>query len=95
MDPWLFFAAIALSALGLVMVYSAGAWLGHEVFGDWEYFLHRQAGFLVVGLLLMFGLSRMDYRLFRRFAPHVMLAALGMLLVVLVVGQEKIGRAHV
>lgn len=88
MDPWLFFAAIALSALGLVMVYSAGAWLGHEVFGDWEYFLHRQAGFLVVGLLLMFGLSRMDYRLFRRFAPHVMLAALGMLLVVLVVGQE-------
>lgn len=88
MDPWLFFAAIALSALGLVMVYSASAWLGHEVHADWEHFLHRQAGFLVVGLVLMFALSRVDYRLFRRFAPHVMLGALAMLLVVLVVGQE-------
>jgi len=88
MDPWLFFAAIALSALGLVMVYSAGAWLGHEVFGDWEYFLHRQAGFLVVGLVLMVGLSRIDYRVLRRFAPHLMLGALGLLFVVLLVGQE-------
>lgn len=88
MDPWLFFAAVALSALGLVMVYSAGAWLGHEVFGDWEYFLHRQAGFLAVGLVLMVLLSRLDYRLLRRFAPHLMLGALGLLFVVLIVGQE-------
>ena len=88
MDPWLFFAAVALSALGLVMVYSAGAWFGHEVFGDWEYFLHRQAGFLVVGVVLMLTLSRIDYRLLRRFAPQLMLGALALLLVVLVVGQE-------
>ncbi len=88
MDPWLFFAAIALAALGLVMVYSAGAWIGHEVFHDWEFFLNRQAGFLVVGLVLMLSLSRIDYRLLRRFAPHLMLGALGLLLVVLMVGQE-------
>lgn len=88
MDPWLFFAALALSALGLVMVYSAGAWFGHEVFGDWEYFLHRQAGFLVVGVALMLALSRIDYRVLRRFSPHLMLAALAMLLLVLVIGQE-------
>lgn len=88
MDPWLFFAAVALSCLGLVMVYSAGAWLGHEVFGDWEYFLHRQAGFLIVGVGLMIAISRVDYRLLRRFAPQLMLAALAMLLLVLLVGQE-------
>ncbi|MEM7156078.1 MAG: putative lipid II flippase FtsW [Myxococcota bacterium] len=88
MDPWLFFAAIALSAIGLVMVYSAGAWLGHEMFDDWEYYLHRQATFLAVGFGLMFGLSRIDYRLLRRFAPQLMLAALGLLVVVLFVGQE-------
>lgn len=88
MDPWLFFAAIALASLGLVMVYSAGAWIGHEVFGDWEYFLHRQAAFLAVGVVLMILISRVDYRLLRRFAPHLMLAALAMLLLVLVVGQE-------
>lgn len=88
MDPWLFFAAIALSCIGLVMVYSAGAWFGHEVFGDWEYFLHRQAGFLVAGVVGMLAISRIDYRLLRRFAPHLMLGAIALLLVVLVVGQE-------
>ncbi len=88
MDPWLFFAAVALSALGLVMVYSAGAWLGHELTGDWEYFLHRQAAFLVAGVALMLLLSRIDYRMLRRFAPHLMIGAIGLLLVVLVVGQE-------
>ncbi|MCA9707198.1 MAG: putative lipid II flippase FtsW [Myxococcales bacterium] len=88
MDPWLFFAAIALSALGLVMVYSAGAWFGHEVYGNWEFFLHRQAGFLAVGVALMLIMSRIDYRVLRRFSPHLMLGALAMLIVVLLVGQE-------
>lgn len=88
MDPWLFFAAIALSALGLVMVYSAGAWLGHTVHGRWEHFLWRQAAFAVVGVVSMLGLSRIDYRVLRRFAPELMLGAMGLLLVVLVVGEE-------
>ncbi|MEM6989270.1 MAG: putative lipid II flippase FtsW [Myxococcota bacterium] len=88
MDPWLFFAAIALSAIGLVMVYSAGAWLGHEVYGSWEFFLWRQAAFLSVGFLLLLGFSRIDYRLLRRFGPQVMFMAIAMLLSVLVVGQE-------
>lgn len=88
MDPWLFFAATALSAIGLVMVYSAGAWLGHEVYGSWEFFLWRQAAFLAVGFCLLLGFSRMDYRLLRRFGPQVMFLGIAMLLAVLVVGQE-------
>lgn len=88
MDPWLLFATLALCGLGLVMVYSAGAWLGHEVYNDWEFFLNRQAGFLAVGLVGMFVFSRIDYRLLRRFAPHLMLGALAFLVLVLIVGQE-------
>ena len=88
MDPWLFFAAIALAALGLVMVYSAGSWLGQEMYGNWEFFLWRQAGFLSVGLAGMLILSRLDYRLLRRFGPHLMFVALGMLVLVLIFGQE-------
>lgn len=91
MDPWLFFAATALSALGLVMVYSAGAWFGHHTFQQWEYFLVRQAGFLAVGFILMLGLSRLDYRILRRFAPHLMLGALALLILVLFAGQEVNG----
>mgnify|MGYP002619508180 CR=1 FL=1 len=88
MDPWLFFAAIALSSLGLVMVYSAGAWLGHAVYGGWEHFLARQAVFFVAGVVIMLGLSRLDYRVLRRFAPQLMLGAIALLLLVLVVGEE-------
>lgn len=88
MDPWLLFAALALSGLGLVMVYSAGAWLGHEVHNDWEFFLNRQAVFLGVGLVGMFAVSHIDYRVLRRFSPHLMLGALALLVVVLMVGQE-------
>jgi len=88
MDPWLFFAAIALTGLGLVMVYSAGAWLGHSTFSGWEHFLTRQAMFAVAGFVLMLAVSRLDYRLLRRFAPQLMLGAIAMLLMVLVFGTE-------
>ena len=88
MDPWLFFAASALAALGLVMVYSAGSWLGFHTHKEWEFFLVRQAAFLGAGFVLMLIVSRIDYRLLRRFAPHFMFAAMAMLVVVLFVGQE-------
>jgi cell division protein FtsW len=88
MDPWLFFAAIALSAIGLAVVYSAGAWLGHTVHQQWEYFLVRQAAFLAVGIVAMLGLSRLDYRLLRRFAPQLMLGAIALLFLVLLTGDE-------
>lgn len=88
MDAWLFFAVVALSCLGLVMVYSAGAWLGHSLHGSWEHFLMRQSAFLALGLVVMMAVSRVDYRVLRRFAPHLMLGALGLLVLVLFVGHE-------
>ncbi len=88
MDPWLFFAAIALTGLGMVMVYSAGAWLGFQKHRDWQYFLWRQGAFVAVGLIGVVLLSRVDYRVLRRFAPHLMFAAVGLLVAVLFVGQE-------
>ena len=88
MDPWLFFAAIALTGIGLVMVYSAGAWLGHSTYSGWSHFLSRQSMFAAVGFVIMIGLSRMDYRVLRRFAPHLMLGAIALLLMVLAVGTE-------
>ena len=88
MDPWLFFAATALTGLGLVMVYSASGWLGHSTYSGWTHFLNRQAMFAVVGVVMMLAISRMDYRVLRRFAPHLMLGALAMLVMVLFVGTE-------
>jgi cell division protein FtsW len=87
MDPWLFFAAISLCALGLVMVYSASAWVGHETHGSWEHFLYRQGAFATAGLFIMVAVSYLDYRVLRRFSLHLMAAA-GVLLVAVLFTQE-------
>ena len=91
MDPWLFFAAMALSCLGLVMVYSAGVYTARVRYADWEFFLERQGLFFALGTVVMLTVSRIDYRVFRRFAGLFMGLALLGLLAVLFVGDEVNG----
>lgn len=91
MDPWLFFAAMALSCLGLVMVYSAGVYTARVRHDDWEFFLGRQGLFFALGTAIMLAVSRIDYRVFRRFSGLFMAAALLGLLAVLFVGDEVNG----
>lgn len=91
MDPWLFFAAMALACLGLVMVYSASVYTARLRYHDWEYFLGRQGVLFALGTAVMFATSRVDYRIFRRFAPHLMGLGLLGLVAVLVLGDEVNG----
>jgi cell division protein FtsW len=91
MDPWLFFAAMALASLGLVMVYSASVYTARIRYHDWEYFLGRQGVLFGLGTVVMLATSRLDYRIFRRFAPHLMALGLLGLLAVLAVGDEVNG----
>jgi cell division protein FtsW len=88
MDPWLFFAAMALGCLGLVMVYSSSAWLGSRTSGSWEFFLRRQAVFFAAGVGVMLVVSRVDYRVLRRFAPQLMAFAVGLLVLVLFISDD-------
>src|SRR5688572_17869219 len=66
MDPWLFFAAMSLACLGLVMVYSASVYTARVRYHDWEYFLGRQSVLFALGTAVMVLTSRLDYRIFRR-----------------------------
>ncbi len=91
MDPWLFFAAMTLACLGLVMVYSAGVYTARLKYDDWEYFLGRQGVFLGLGTVLMLAVSRVDYRIFRRFSGVFMLVTVLGLIAVLFVGTEVNG----
>lgn len=87
----LILAALALSCLGLVMVYSASGWLARQTTGSWTYYLHRQSIFLGVGIVVMLAVSRVDYRVLRRYAVHTMIAALTLLVMVLILGREVNG----
>jgi cell division protein FtsW len=79
---------LALTAFGLVMVYSAtssSAALGN---GNPMGYLERQAGYAVLGITLMICAARTDFRKLRALAPGLVLAALGLCLAVLVIGER-------
>jgi cell division protein FtsW len=82
---------LGLVAFGLVMVYSATsapAALGN---GDPGYYLKKQGVYALAGLVLLVIASRMPYRALRNLAPTLVVASLGLLLTVLVIGHTVNG----
>ncbi|MDA8075708.1 MAG: putative lipid II flippase FtsW [Actinomycetota bacterium] len=73
-----------LCVLGTIMVGSASEVVSIETYGSAWSILVRQCMWLALGTLVMVVTSRMDYRLLRRFARLLVLAAFGGLLLVLV-----------
>ncbi|MDI6712916.1 MAG: putative lipid II flippase FtsW [Anaerosomatales bacterium] len=94
-------SVLALSAFGLVMVYSAASVRDYQVFGNSAYHLVRQAQWLLVGLCIMALAARLDLRLSdRRLPAHRDAAMVGWavwgfsvagLLAVAVSGVERYG----
>jgi cell division protein FtsW len=82
---------LGLVAFGLVMVYSATSASATLANGDPSYFLKRQAGYALLGLVLMVAASRLDYRVLRRLAPAFIVTSLVLLLAVLALGQAVNG----
>src|ERR671930_1368049 len=82
---------LGLVAFGLVMVYSAtsaAAALGNA---DPSAYLKRQAAYAVLGVLLLIGASRFDYRKLKALAPGLVLSSLVLCLLVLVAGTRVNG----
>jgi len=87
--------AVFLILFGLVMLSSAGAVLGFEKFGDSNYFLKKQLISLAVGLVAFTMMFLINYRLWEKLSPLLMLVGLGLLLAVFIpgLGPEYLG-AH-
>src|SRR3954463_11902024 len=84
----LVFLPLALTAFGLVMVYSAtsaSAALGN---GNPVGYLERQSVYALIGIALLVFAARTDFRQLRALAPTLVIAALGLCLAVLVVGER-------
>ena len=85
-DPLLLAACLALTSLGLVMVYSASAITAQERMGNAFYFLQRQAVAAAAGLIAMAVVLRLGYRRLARLSYPLLLAAVALLVLVLVPG---------
>ena len=84
-DWWLLAILAAICALGVIEIYSATH--GSALAG-----MHmKQIRWLVVGVVLMFALSRVDYHLIMDQAPWLYILGLAALVAVLLVGHRRFG----
>lgn len=84
---------VVLLAIGVVMVHSASTILSQEHFHDAFYYFKRQLMWASLGLISMYVVSRVDYRIFSRYARQILLLCLLFLGLVLIphIGQVRGG----
>jgi len=61
-DYSLFFLTVFLVSFGLVMIYSTSSYNAVKYYGSATYFLKKQAVFAVAGIVIMWLVSKIDYR---------------------------------
>ncbi|MBN2573836.1 MAG: FtsW/RodA/SpoVE family cell cycle protein, partial [Deltaproteobacteria bacterium] len=87
-DVSLVAVVLALTGFGIVMVFSAGAVFAAKTYGDWTYFLKREAVYAALGLLAFYVGSRLDYSAYRRITYPLLLLAVALLALVLKFGPS-------
>lgn len=84
---------IILLCIGLVMVASASSYYALSTFGDSNYFLTRQLILGIAGVVAMLVISKIDYRIYKKWSYLFYFVALILLIAVLIpgIGQERNG----
>lgn len=90
-DFLLFVSVLVLLSIGIVMILSASEYSTLVHYNDSFYYFKRQLIWAVMGLGLMFIAMNYDYWNLRRYAPHLLVAAFVLLLLVLVPGLGREG----
>jgi cell division protein FtsW len=90
-DRWLLILPLALTAFGVVMVYSSSAILGITRYQDPNYYFLRQLGRVGLGLLALVLCARLDLRRLEKAAPALFGGSLALLGLVVVAGHMSNG----
>lgn len=77
---------LAIVGFGLVMLYSASAVMASQKLGDHLYLVKSQLMKVTMGLVLMFGALRIDYRWYKRLIYPILAVTFVMLILVLIPG---------
>ena len=85
-DFKLFFSVMILLCIGLVMVASASSYYALTEFNNSNHFLVRQLAFAVIGVIGMLAISKINYRVYARFAYLIYGFVLLLMILVLVPG---------
>jgi len=90
-DLPLLLVVITLLVFGLVMLYSASWDFSLLVYDSPTRIFRRQTMWLALGLAVALGCALLDYRAWKRLALPAMLSTLGLLLLVLIAGNLRLG----
>ena len=85
-DFKLFFSVMVLLCTGLVMVASASSYYALTEFNNSNHFLVRQLFFAVIGVVAMLVVSKINYRIYSKFAYVIYAFVLFLMVLVLVPG---------
>ncbi len=91
MDYSFLLIVFSLLSFGLIMVFSASSATAHYQYDDAYYFIKRQFAWALIGLVIMFLISRISYKTIYRYALHLMGVAIVLLIAVLLIGIEVKG----
>lgn len=70
-DYSLLFLTLFLTCFGLVMIYSTSSFTAQRTLGDSTYYLKQQALAVGIGVIAMFIVSKIDYRIFLKKIPVI------------------------
>lgn len=90
-DYTLLFVILFLVAFGLVMVYSTSSYTAELKTGDAAYYLKRQGVFALAGICSMLAVSKIDYHWWKKWSMLFMVAIIGLLFIVLILGTASHG----
>lgn len=91
MDDTLAVIVIVLTISGMVMLYSTSAYNGSVKFGDAWYYFKKQLLATVLGLAVMYIVSKIDYRYWQKLALPAYILSLVLSALVLAVGDSYNG----
>ncbi len=93
-DRWLLVLPLALTAVGVIMVYSSSAILGFTRYQDPNYFLSRQLFRALLGVAVLVVTSRLDLRRVEMVAPALLVVGVALLAFAVAAGHVSHGASR-
>lgn len=89
-DKILLLSVLILSIFGLMMIYSSSSIWAEYKFNDSFHYLKYQGVFLLIGLIVLFITSKIDYNLYYKYSNKILLGCIILLILVLIPGIGSI-----
>jgi cell division protein FtsW len=93
-DRWLIVLPLALTAVGVIMVYSSSAILGITRYQDPNYFLSKQLLRAALGIVVLVVAAKLDLRRIEAFAPWLIGGAVALLTLAVAAGHISHGASR-